>query len=81
MILTQPQLIELLGGTSAVSRICQVSPPAVTQWKVKGIPQDKLYFLAAELEKQSHGLVTRKELFPETWQFVWPELANKAVQS
>ena len=79
MILTQPQLIELLGGTSAVSRLCQVSPPAVAQWKSKGIPEDKLYFLAAELEKQSHGLITRKELFPKTWRFVWPELDETEV--
>jgi len=38
-------------------------------------------FLAALLEKESHGLVTRKDLFPKTYFFVWPELAenNKVV--
>lgn len=79
MKLNDTQIIQLLGGTSAVSRLCGVSPAAVAQWKVKGLPQDKLYFLAAELEKQSHGLMTRKELFPETWAFVWPELDKKKV--
>jgi hypothetical protein len=30
--------------------------------------------LAADIEKQSHGLVSRKDLFPTTWHWIWPEL-------
>jgi DNA-binding transcriptional regulator YdaS (Cro superfamily) len=30
--------------------------------------------IAATIEKESHGLVTRKDLFPDTWQLIWPEL-------
>ena len=32
-------LINALGGTSAVARICNVRPQAVSQWKKKGIPK------------------------------------------
>jgi hypothetical protein len=34
-----------------------------------------MLFLAAQIEKQSHGLVTRKDLFPKSYNIVWPELA------
>lgn len=72
--LTPSQLIDLLGGTKAVAKLAKVSQAAVTHWRTKGISEGKLLFLAAELEKQSHGLVTRKSLFPKTYKFVWPEL-------
>jgi DNA-binding transcriptional regulator YdaS (Cro superfamily) len=72
---TDAMIVELLGGTNKVAKLCQVAPPAVAQWKLRGIPHGQLLFLAAEIEKQSHGLVTRKDLFPKSWGLVWPELA------
>lgn len=74
MKLTDSQIIDLLGGTTAVAKMCKVSPPAVAQWKNKGIPYDKMVFLGAELEKKSYGLMTRKNMFPKVYKFVWPEL-------
>jgi len=74
MKLTDTQIIELLGGTTAVSKLCKVTPPAVAQWKVKGIPYDKMIFMGAELEKRSCGLMSRKNMFPKVYKFVWPEL-------
>ena len=71
---TDDQIISLLGGTKEVARMCSVAPPAVTQWRTRGIPHGQLLFLAATLEKQSHGLVTRKEMFPSSWHLIWPEL-------
>jgi len=76
MNFSDDQIIALLGGTKAVAELCGVAPPAVTQWRTRGIPHGQLLFLAAKLEKQSHGLVTRKEMFPNNWWFVWPELAE-----
>jgi hypothetical protein len=72
--LTSSQLIDLLGGTKMVAKLAKVSPAAVTHWRTKEISEGKLLFLAAELEKQSHGLITRKSLFPQTYKFIWPEL-------
>jgi hypothetical protein len=43
-------------------------------WQNGEIPYDKLVILAATLEQQSHGLVSRKTLFPETYKLIWPEL-------
>lgn len=71
---TDEQIIGLLGGTKKVSLLCNISQSAVTQWQKRGIPYAQICFLGAEIEKQSHGLVTRKELFPNSWQLIWPEL-------
>ena len=73
---TDAMIVELLGGTNKVAKLCQVAPPAVAQWKLRGIPHGQLLFLAAEIEKQSHGLVGRKDLFPKSYHLVWPELAQ-----
>ena len=75
--LTDSQMIDLLGGTVAVANKLRLSPAAVTQWKLNGIPFTRLVFLAAEIEKQSHGLVTRQDMFPKLALYVWPELVPK----
>ena len=69
-------LIDLLGGTNKVAKLCNVNPAAVAQWRLRGLPHGQLIFLAARLEKESHGLITRKDLFPKTYALVWPELAQ-----
>jgi DNA-binding transcriptional regulator YdaS (Cro superfamily) len=70
-------LIDLLGGTGKVAKMCKVAPAAVAQWRLRGLPHGQLIFLAARLEQESHGLVTRKDLFPKTYLLVWPELQKK----
>jgi DNA-binding transcriptional regulator YdaS (Cro superfamily) len=67
-------IIKLLGGPTRISKLVGVSVPAVSMWQNGDIPHDKLIFLAATLEKESHGLVTRKSLFPHTYKLIWPEL-------
>jgi hypothetical protein len=67
-------MIRLLGGCTRVSKIVNVSVPAVSMWQNGDIPYDKLVILAATLEKESHGLVTRKNLFPKNYKLIWPEL-------
>ena len=67
-------IIKLLGGCTRVAKLVGVSVPAVSMWQNGEIPHDKLIFLAATLEKESHGLVTRKSLFPTTYKLIWPEL-------
>jgi DNA-binding transcriptional regulator YdaS (Cro superfamily) len=74
MRLNDDQIIALLGGVTKVAKMCEVSLPAVSQWKSSGIPKDKLMFLAAALEDKSHGLITRQNLFPKNYKFIWPEL-------
>ena len=67
-------MIRLLGGPTRVSKMVNVSVPAVSMWQNGDIPYDKLVILAATLEKESHGLVTRKNLFPKNYKLIWPEL-------
>jgi DNA-binding transcriptional regulator YdaS (Cro superfamily) len=75
--LTEHALLQLLGGTNKVAKMCDVEPAAVSQWRKNGIPREQLLFLGARIEKESHGLVTRKDLFPNNFWLVWPELLEK----
>lgn len=45
-------LIDELGGTFSVARLCGVKPPSVTEWKER-IPASRLLFLAAMAEKNA----------------------------
>ncbi len=40
-------LIDNLGGTSAVARLCMVKPPSVAEWRHSGIPRARLMYLQA----------------------------------
>jgi DNA-binding transcriptional regulator YdaS (Cro superfamily) len=71
------EIIQILGGTTKVARLCGVSVPAVSQWKANGIPMDKLVFMAGELERLSDGKWTRRNAFPDNFTIIWPELRKK----
>ena len=75
--LTDTAIIDLLGGTGNVAKMCDVHPAAVSQWRIRGIPADKYMVLGARIEKESHGLVTRQDLFPDNFWLIWPELLPK----
>jgi DNA-binding transcriptional regulator YdaS (Cro superfamily) len=72
--LTDTAIIDLLGGTAKVARMCKVDPAAVSNWRIRGIPCDKYMLLGARIETESHGLVTRQDLFPNNYFLIWPEL-------
>jgi DNA-binding transcriptional regulator YdaS (Cro superfamily) len=72
--LSSTALIKLLGGPTRISKLVGTSVAAVSMWQNGNIPYDKLVILAATLEKESHGLVTRKNLFPNNYKLIWPEL-------
>jgi DNA-binding transcriptional regulator YdaS (Cro superfamily) len=72
--LTDSAIIDLLGGTAKVARMCKIDNAAVSNWRIRGIPADKYMFLGARIEEVSHGLVTRQDLFPTNFWLIWPEL-------
>jgi len=73
--MTDAQLIDLLGKPAKVAKLCGVTVQAVCQWRNNNsIPAAPLMLIAATIEKESHGLVSRKDLFPNSWQLIWPEL-------
>lgn len=39
------EIIDALGGTSEVARLCEVTTGAVSQWRNAGIPKARLMFL------------------------------------
>jgi DNA-binding transcriptional regulator YdaS (Cro superfamily) len=69
-------IIRLLGGPTKVSKMLGISVPAVSMWQNGDIPHDKMVILAATLERESHGLISRKSLFPDTYELIWPELKS-----
>ena len=74
---THSELIDLLGGTTAVARMLGIKPPSVHDWRRKGIPDDKLIRMAVALERATGGAVSRRDLRPEDWAQIWPELADR----
>lgn len=68
-------LIDALGGTAAVARLLGIRSPSVSEWRQKGIPDDKKIRLAPIAE--AAGVATRKQLFPQDYHLIWPELARK----
>lgn len=77
--MTADEIITKLGGTRRVAKLCAVSPSAVSEWKITGIPQGRIIYLAAEIEKLTDGKITRKDMFPDDWQVIWPELASRNI--
>jgi DNA-binding transcriptional regulator YdaS (Cro superfamily) len=74
------QIIEMLGGTCRVARLCNVSPSAVSLWMKRGMPALQIMYLGSILEKESCGLVTRKEMFPNNYFILWPELNQERFE-
>lgn len=74
------EIIELFGGVSKVANLFKIANSSVSEWKVKNrIPDDKMIILAARIEKKTQDArkpFGRKEIRPNDWHEVWPELAN-----
>lgn len=45
MLMDTNKIIDELGGTNAVARMCNVKPASVSQWRTDGIPQARLMYL------------------------------------
>ena len=45
--MTHSEIIDLLGGTSKVAELCEVTTGAVSQWRDDGIPRARMMFLKA----------------------------------
>lgn len=65
-------IIDRLGGTSAVARLCNVKPPSVTDWRKHGVPLARCLDIE---RKNAHG-IRRWDLRPNDWHLIWPELVH-----
>lgn len=72
------QLHEYLAQDGAQAKMAAdlaISTAQVWQWKDRRRPVPHEY--GAAIEKATGGKVTRKDLFPDSWARIWPELAGK----
>lgn len=62
------------GRTSALAKAIGAHPPDISRW-ADGTRPIPVHF-GAPIEKATDGAVTRREMFPEDWATIWPELAH-----
>lgn len=60
-----------LGGRGVMADRLGVKPSAIGNWKDRGVPLEH----CAAIELACDGFVTRRDLRPEDWRRIWPELA------
>lgn len=69
--------IDAAGGVGALAAKIGIGQTAVSNWKARQGPVPVEHCAAIELATE--GKVTRKDLRPDDWQRVWPELAEPAT--
>lgn len=65
--------IEACGGVGKLALAIGVTQAAVSNWKSRDTLIDPLYCVA--IENATEQKVTRKDLRPNDWQAIWPELS------
>lgn len=66
------------GRQAALAKHIGAHPPDVCRWADGSRPIPVQYGAAIELA--TNGMVTRKEMFPDTWLSIWPELGNAGCE-
>lgn len=67
------QAVEIAGSQKALADRLGVSPQAVWAWINRGsVPSE----YGAGIEDATHGVVSRKAMWPDDWHKIWPELAQ-----
>ena len=61
-----------VGGRTALAKKLGVTAAAIGNWKVRGTPVR----YCVEIEAISNGATTRKDLRPDDWAQIWPELVT-----
>ena len=67
------------GSIRELARRIDAHPPDVSRWASgkRAVPEKS----AVAIERETHGAVTRRDLRPDDWQQIWPELALAAAQA
>jgi DNA-binding transcriptional regulator YdaS (Cro superfamily) len=71
--------VGLVGGITKLAMVLGVTPQAVAFWRdgKRRLPVEA----CPAIERATGGAVTRKELRPDDWQTIWPELATQEVST
>lgn len=68
--------VELAGGVGALAKKIGVGQSVVSNWRARGnVPAAH----CAAIELAVAGKVTRKQLRPDDWKRIWPELSKVAA--
>lgn len=65
---------DIIGSQTALAAVLGVSKGAVSQWKDEDRRVPAAHCVA--IEQQTKGAVTRRDLRPDDWHLIWPELAK-----
>ena len=78
MIFMNPldKAIQLFGGLSALAKAIDVSSARLGNWRLRSVPIE--YCLA--IETATVGGVSRKDLRPDDWHKIWPDLVATPAQ-
>ena len=71
------QYFEQQSSQSCLAKTLGVSPGMIYQWQ-NGIRPISIGRCPA-IEKATNGLVTRRDLRPDDWSLIWPELQEREV--
>jgi len=65
---------DVVGGVTKLAAALAVQPPTVSQWisGVRSVPPRQCY----AIERASGSAVTRRDLRPDDWHLIWPELVT-----
>lgn len=66
--------ISHFGNMSRMAAALGVKPPSVLDWrnKKRELPVKR----CVQIEQITNGVVTRKDLRPDDWREIWPELSD-----
>lgn len=62
------------GGLTKLAAAIGQSSQTVSNWRDRGVP----VVHCAAIEQATNGAVTRRDLRPDDWHRIWPELATEA---
>jgi len=66
--------VQVVGGVNELARRIGVGQSVVSNWRArKSVPPEH----CAAVEIATKGAVTRRELRPDDWHRIWPELVTK----
>ncbi len=66
--------IKKLGGVGKLAAALGVQQPVVSNWRARGTTPDAIHCVT--IERVTAGVVSRRDLRPEDWHLIWPELAS-----
>lgn len=80
--LTASEIIDRLGGTTEVARICRIKPPSVSEWRATGIPPARRQFLEL-LRPDAFGAAgpARSQVVAETRALVDSRMNKRALRA